>query len=268
MSVCRRSPPCGRARRGGEGQCADRRRRGIRYSGDIAKVIAAGASSGDAGQLVRRYRRVARRDRAVPGPVVQELPGMGSLGAMQQGSSDRYFQELEAEDPIAAAEKLVPEGIEGRVPYKGALVNVIHQLMADCARRWDTPGRARSRTCARAPSSSRSLRRHPRIACARRADREGSAELPRGIERRGWDRGSRGQPREVLHDRASPTSATALASRERPLDPRSSILDPPVMAAPSHDRIDPRLRLAGHAANRPAPARDARLLRDPSLRRR
>jgi len=55
--------------------------------------------------------------------------GMGSLGAMQQGSSDRYFQELEREDPIAAAEKLVPEGIEGRVPYKGALVNVIHQLM-------------------------------------------------------------------------------------------------------------------------------------------
>ena len=55
--------------------------------------------------------------------------GMGSLAAMQQGSSDRYFQELEKEDPIAAAEKLVPEGIEGRVPYKGALVNVIHQLM-------------------------------------------------------------------------------------------------------------------------------------------
>ena len=45
------------------------------------------------------------------------------------GDPDRYFQELEAEDPIAAAEKLVPEGIEGRVPYKGALINVIHQLM-------------------------------------------------------------------------------------------------------------------------------------------
>ena len=55
--------------------------------------------------------------------------GMGSLGAMQQGSSDRYFQELEGEDPIAAAEKLVPEGIEGRVPYKGPVVNVVHQLM-------------------------------------------------------------------------------------------------------------------------------------------
>src|SRR5207248_11494306 len=54
---------------------------------------------------------------------------MGSLAAMQQGSSDRYFQELEKEDPIAAAEKLVPEGIEGRVPYKGALFNVVYQLM-------------------------------------------------------------------------------------------------------------------------------------------
>jgi IMP dehydrogenase len=52
--------------------------------------------------------------------------GMGSLGAMQQGSADRYFQENEGE---GLAEKLVPEGIEGRVPYKGTLVNVIHQLM-------------------------------------------------------------------------------------------------------------------------------------------
>ncbi len=52
--------------------------------------------------------------------------GMGSLGAMQQGSSDRYFQEASAED---AVEKLVPEGVEGRVPYKGSVIAVIHQLM-------------------------------------------------------------------------------------------------------------------------------------------
>jgi IMP dehydrogenase len=52
--------------------------------------------------------------------------GMGSLGAMQQGAADRYFQELEAE---ANADKLVPEGVEGRVPYKGPVVNVIHQLL-------------------------------------------------------------------------------------------------------------------------------------------
>jgi IMP dehydrogenase len=52
--------------------------------------------------------------------------GMGSLGAMQEGSADRYFQENEGE---GVSEKLVPEGIEGRVPYKGTLVNVIHQLM-------------------------------------------------------------------------------------------------------------------------------------------
>jgi len=102
---------------------------GIRYSGDIAKAIAAGASSVMLGSLFAGTEESPGEIELYQGRSYKSYRGMGSLGAMQQGSSDRYFQELEAEDPIAAAEKLVPEGIEGRVPYKGALVNVIHQLM-------------------------------------------------------------------------------------------------------------------------------------------
>src|SRR6266511_883652 len=102
---------------------------GIRYSGDIAKAIAAGASCVMLGSLFAGTEESPGEIELYQGRSYKIYRGMGSLGAMQQGSSDRYFQELEAEDPIAAAEKLVPEGIEGRVPYKGALVNVIHQLM-------------------------------------------------------------------------------------------------------------------------------------------
>jgi IMP dehydrogenase len=102
---------------------------GIRYSGDVAKAIAAGASAVMLGSLFAGTDESPGDIELYQGRSYKSYRGMGSLGAMQQGSSDRYFQELESEDPIAAAEKLVPEGIEGRVPYKGALVNVIHQLM-------------------------------------------------------------------------------------------------------------------------------------------
>ncbi|MEO8487222.1 MAG: IMP dehydrogenase [Betaproteobacteria bacterium] len=102
---------------------------GIRYSGDVAKAIAAGASAVMLGSLFAGTDESPGEIELFQGRSYKGYRGMGSLGAMQQGSSDRYFQELEGEDPAAAAEKLVPEGIEGRVPYKGALVNVIHQLM-------------------------------------------------------------------------------------------------------------------------------------------
>jgi IMP dehydrogenase len=102
---------------------------GIRYSGDIAKALAAGASVVMLGSLFAGTEESPGEIELFQGRSYKSYRGMGSLGAMAQGSSDRYFQELEGEDPIAAAEKLVPEGIEGRVPYKGALVNVIHQLM-------------------------------------------------------------------------------------------------------------------------------------------
>jgi IMP dehydrogenase len=102
---------------------------GVRYSGDIAKAVAAGASTVMLGSLFAGTDESPGEIELYQGRSYKGYRGMGSLGAMQQGSSDRYFQELANEDPIAAAEKLVPEGIEGRVPYKGALVNVIHQLM-------------------------------------------------------------------------------------------------------------------------------------------
>ncbi|HEX8009593.1 MAG TPA: IMP dehydrogenase [Casimicrobiaceae bacterium] len=99
---------------------------GIRYSGDIAKAIAAGASCVMVGSLFAGTEESPGETELYQGRSYKSYRGMGSLGAMQEGSSDRYFQDAEGED---AAEKLVPEGIEGRVPYKGALAAVIHQLM-------------------------------------------------------------------------------------------------------------------------------------------
>jgi IMP dehydrogenase len=102
---------------------------GVRYSGDIAKAIAAGAHAVMLGSLFAGTDESPGDIELYQGRSYKSYRGMGSIAAMQQGSSDRYFQELEKEDPIAAAEKLVPEGIEGRVPFKGALSTVIHQLM-------------------------------------------------------------------------------------------------------------------------------------------
>ncbi|TMG89556.1 MAG: IMP dehydrogenase [Betaproteobacteria bacterium] len=99
---------------------------GIRYTGDIAKAIAAGASYVMQGSLFAGTEESPGEIELYQGRSYKIYRGMGSLGAMQQGSSDRYFQDAEGDD---AAEKLVPEGIEGRVPYKGALAAVIHQLM-------------------------------------------------------------------------------------------------------------------------------------------
>ncbi len=99
---------------------------GIRYSGDIAKALAAGASSVMLGSLFAGTEEAPGETELYQGRSYKSYRGMGSLGAMQEGSSDRYFQDAEGE---GAAERLVPQGIEGRVPYKGALSAVIHQLM-------------------------------------------------------------------------------------------------------------------------------------------
>jgi len=99
---------------------------GIRYSGDIAKALAAGASCVMLGSVLAGAEEAPGETELYQGRSYKSYRGMGSLGAMQQGSSDRYFQDSEGE---GAAEKLVPEGIEGRVPYKGVLAAVIHQLM-------------------------------------------------------------------------------------------------------------------------------------------
>ncbi|MFA7241757.1 MAG: IMP dehydrogenase [Sulfuricellaceae bacterium] len=97
---------------------------GIRYSGDISKAIAAGADSVMIGGLFGGTEEAPGEIELFQGRSYKSYRGMGSLGAMQQGSKDRYFQDNEAN-----ADKLVPEGIEGRVPYKGSVLTVIHQLM-------------------------------------------------------------------------------------------------------------------------------------------
>ena len=98
---------------------------GIRYSGDIAKAIAAGANCTMIGSLFAGTEESPGEVELYQGRSYKSYRGMGSLGAMAQkhGSSDRYFQ-----DPSADLEKFVPEGIEGRVPYKGSLVAIIQQL--------------------------------------------------------------------------------------------------------------------------------------------
>ncbi|BCB27144.1 inosine-5'-monophosphate dehydrogenase [Sulfurimicrobium lacus] len=97
---------------------------GIRYSGDISKAIAAGANVVMLGGLFAGTEEAPGEIELFQGRSYKSYRGMGSLGAMQQGSKDRYFQDNEAN-----ADKLVPEGIEGRVPYKGSVLTVIHQLM-------------------------------------------------------------------------------------------------------------------------------------------
>ncbi|MEK6593959.1 MAG: IMP dehydrogenase [Pseudomonadota bacterium] len=98
---------------------------GIRYSGDIAKVIAAGAHAVMIGGLFAGTEESPGEIELYQGRSYKAYRGMGSLSAMQQGSADRYFQEEDELD----TEKLVPEGVEGRVPYKGGLVPLILQLM-------------------------------------------------------------------------------------------------------------------------------------------
>ncbi len=97
---------------------------GIRFSGDIAKAIAAGAHSVMVGSLLAGTDESPGEVELFQGRSYKAYRGMGSLGAMGQGSSDRYFQ-----DASEGVEKLVPEGIEGRVACKGPMRNIVHQLM-------------------------------------------------------------------------------------------------------------------------------------------
>jgi IMP dehydrogenase len=98
---------------------------GVRYSGDVAKAIAAGAHAVMIGGLFAGTEESPGEVELYQGGSYKSYRGMGSLGAMsqRQGSSDRYFQ-----DTVEELEKLVPEGVEGRVPYKGSLVTILHQL--------------------------------------------------------------------------------------------------------------------------------------------
>ncbi|QFR43026.1 IMP dehydrogenase [Sulfurimonas sp. CVO] len=113
-------------------ECADAARKhgvpiiadgGIKYSGDIAKALAVGASCIMAGSLLAGTEESPGDTIMFQGRQYKSYRGMGSIGAMQKGSTDRYFQEGTASD------KLVPEGIEGRVPFRGSIAGIVHQMM-------------------------------------------------------------------------------------------------------------------------------------------
>ena len=97
---------------------------GIKYSGDLAKAIAAGADCAMIGSLLAGTDEAPGEVLLYQGRSYKSYRGMGSIGAMARGSADRYFQQ-----EVASSLKLVPEGIEGRVPYKGSVGNIIHQLV-------------------------------------------------------------------------------------------------------------------------------------------
>jgi IMP dehydrogenase len=103
---------------------------GIRYSGDITKAIAVGASSTMIGSLFAGTEESPGEVVLYQGRSFKEYRGMGSIGAMRRGSRDRYFQdEFDLDNGAEAGDKLVPEGIEGRVAYKGTVAAMIHQLV-------------------------------------------------------------------------------------------------------------------------------------------
>ena len=131
---------------------------GLQYSGDIAKAIAAGADSVMLGSLLAGCEESPGEVVFINGKQYKLYRGMGWLGAMRNRergrsySKDRYFQ-----DDVLREDKLVPEGIEGQVPYRGPLAAVAASWSAGCARPWATAARAPSRTC-RKRASSRSRR--------------------------------------------------------------------------------------------------------------
>ncbi|MBC8426024.1 IMP dehydrogenase, partial [bacterium] len=97
---------------------------GVKYAGDVVKAIAAGADTVMLGSMFAGTEEAPGEKILFEGRVYKSYRGMGSLGAMQDGSKDRYFQES-----VTDPDKLVPEGIEGRVPYKGDLADIFYQIV-------------------------------------------------------------------------------------------------------------------------------------------
>ncbi len=128
---------------------------GIRYSGDIAKAIAAGASTVMMGGMFAGTEEAPGEVILFQGRSYKSYRGMGSIGAMKDGSADRYFQEND-EGANPNADKLVPEGIEGRVPYKGSVITIIYQMAGGLRASMGYCGCGTLKTCATRPSSSRS----------------------------------------------------------------------------------------------------------------
>jgi IMP dehydrogenase len=102
---------------------------GIRFSGDVTKALAVGASATMIGNLFAGTDESPGELILYQGRSFKEYRGMGSIGAMRRGSRDRYFQDEFDLDPASSTEKLVPEGIEGRVAHKGSVAALIYQLV-------------------------------------------------------------------------------------------------------------------------------------------
>jgi IMP dehydrogenase/GMP reductase len=213
---------------------------GVRFSGDIAKALAAGASTIMMGGMFAGTEEAPGEVILFQGRSYKSYRGMGSIGAMQQGSADRYFQESSTGNPNA--DKLVPEGIEGRVPYKGSMVSIVFQMAGGVRaghgllrlrhdRRDEQQGRVRRDH----------HRRYPRKPRARRADHQGSAELPRGLIR------------------LSPQARTHLPGVR-------AFVFFPVAHHATPENPHPRFRLASHPAHRPPRARGPCVLRSAPLR--
>ena len=153
---------------------------GIRYSGDIAKAIAAGACTVMMGGMFAGTEEAPGEVVLYQGRSYKSYRGMGSIGAMQEGSADRYFQESNGGNPNA--DKLVPEGIEGRVPYKGSMIAIVFQMAGGLRAAMGYCGCAGiDEMRAQGAVRRNHRRRHSREPRARRGDHEGSAELPDGV---------------------------------------------------------------------------------------
>ncbi len=147
---------------------------GVKYSGDLAKAVAAGADCVMIGSLFAGTDEAPGEVLLYQGRSYKSYRGMGSLGAMARGSADRYFQE-EVKNEL----KLVPEGIEGRVPFKGPLGPVVHQLVGGPARRHGLHRQRHHRRDAdELPVPPRHRRRHARKPRARRGHHPRGAQLP------------------------------------------------------------------------------------------
>jgi IMP dehydrogenase len=144
---------------------------GIKYSGDITKALAAGASAVMVGGLLAGTEESPGETILFQGRTYKVYRGMGSIGAMEKGGKDRYFQAGRAES------KLVPEGIEGRVPYKGTLSGVIYQLVGGVKSGMGYCG-CRTIPTAEGDLHQADARRPPGRSCPRCDHHERSAELP------------------------------------------------------------------------------------------
>ena len=149
---------------------------GIKFSGDLAKALAGGAEAAMIGSLLAGTEEAPGEVILYQGRSYKSYRGMGSLGAMARGSADRYFQK-EVTDQM----KLVPEGIEGRVPFKGPVANIIHQLVGGLRAAMGYVGAQGPGGDAREGALREDHRRRPaRKPRARRLDHARSAELSAG----------------------------------------------------------------------------------------